>query len=53
MTTSKKSKSSQETNYLLGNKSNRKNLLESIQQADNGDTKLLTPEEFKKLSDEE
>lgn len=53
MTTSKKNKSSQETNYLLGNKANRQNLFESIKQAENHSTKLLTPEEFKKLSDEE
>lgn len=42
----------QETNYLLSNEANRKNLMESIQQAEKGEVKLLTPEEFNELTDE-
>lgn len=44
--------SMQETNYLLQNEANRRNLMESIQQAEKGETKLLTPEEFEALSDD-
>lgn len=42
----------QETNHLLKNANNRKNLMDSIQQAERGNIKLLTPEEFEAISND-